>query len=645
MDGMIFPVHFFERNTSMKKALSLLLIALLLVGCAEPNNDPPKKEQVTELSDVTYETASLKEEGFSLATLGTEPNSVTKAVTWVANELVLNAQAKYKKPLLDCDLTLVLTNGTDTYRVPGFWDGDNVWRVRFVCPAAGTWTYETECSNTADAGLNGVKGTIECTAYTGKLAIYQHGFVKTDKDKRCFTYADGTPFFYLGDTHWNFGAEPTDLVTKMAQQRQKQGFTVIQTEPLGTTFTLSDGISLSKSDFKGFAAFDELFQIVADRGLVNANAEFFFPSYMELFIGASGGYDMNKLMGTLERDGKTYQFYDLADKTKECLKAISRYWVARYGAYPVFWTLGQEVDSDNFWSPSNHKDWSSVNNPYKYVADYVSEADAYQQPLTAHMIHTRLMNSSKSVFRDVASHSWWAVQWSQNYNVAFDPTELIDFYNLGQGKPIVLYESKYCYLETKNFGARVQGWAAFLSGMCGYGWGGQDTWDYLATYIEDSGSGDGVDHITPKEKQDATYEGSLEFPSTYQVGYMRAFFETIVDDWYDLVPRWNDDKYLTREPSVLALCASTEDMEKIVCYFYQTHNTDLLLYPNAITSKVAWRTGTLGKLTPNAAYGYVWFDPVNGKTTGNGEFTADGEGKWYIGDKADSDMVLYVYKK
>ncbi|WP_425553179.1 DUF4038 domain-containing protein [Kribbella lupini] len=36
----------------------------------------------------------------------------------------------------------------------------------------------------------------------GKLAVYQHGFLRPSADGHYLQYADGTPFFYLGDTHW-----------------------------------------------------------------------------------------------------------------------------------------------------------------------------------------------------------------------------------------------------------------------------------------------------------------------------------------------------------------------------------------------------------------------------------------------------------
>ena len=641
----------------MKKLLCFLLVLLLLCGCTpEPAAEDPttaptsaptstpvptEEPQRTELSDIAYDLHTLAGEGITLDTLGTEPHAVTSAVTWVANELVLNAQKTYADPYKDVDVDLLLTNGTVTYKIPGFWDGNNVWRVRFVCPTAGQWTYETVCTDTTDAGLHGIKGTLTCTEYSGKVAVYQHGFVTTDPLKRYFIYNDGTPFFYLGDTHWSLGGEKADMVQKMTDQRVKQGFTVIQSEPLDATFDMENGIS--KSDMAGLKKFDKLFQIIADHGLVHANAEFFFVGQMENAIKRNGGYSDREVYKK-DFNNKTYHFYDLADETKDYLKRLSRYWVARYAAYPVFWTLAQECDAGCYWEQSPDRNWGQYNNPYKYVAEYIAQYDPYQHPLSAHQENIGWTVASTSSFRDVSSHTWWASQWSQAYNTTINAKIPMDYYNKGQGKPAVLYEGKYCYLWTKNFGARVQGWMAFLSGMCGYGWGGQDTWSYRNTYDEKStSSGDGVDVITSEEKKNATYESSFTYPSAYQVGYMRAFFEKIVGNWYELVPRWNSTNYLARSSGALALYASSEDMTKGVCYFYQSSDKALMEKPNA-DKKAAVRTGTLHKLIPNGQYGYLWFDPVDGKTTGNGTFTADGEGGYVIGDKADRDMIFFYYK-
>lgn len=101
-----------------------------------------------------------------------EPYFPTTAETWVSNEMILNSDKERENPTAEAELDLIITDGTTTLKIPGFWDGGNLWRIRFSLPNAGTWTYRTECSDKSDSGLNGITGTVECTEYSGELSIY-----------------------------------------------------------------------------------------------------------------------------------------------------------------------------------------------------------------------------------------------------------------------------------------------------------------------------------------------------------------------------------------------------------------------------------------------------------------------------------------
>lgn len=643
----------------MKKLLAaLMLTTILLAGCAQDHPDPqptaaPEKKEtiitteanLMENTKQTHECVSLSEELSFTWKKDKTPNTVTEAFTWVMNELVLNSEGTYQYNEITLDLKL--TDGETTYVIPGFWDGGNVWRVRFVCPKAGTWTYETVCSN-GDKGLNGVTGTVNCKPYEGKLAIYRHGFVKTVPGTKYFMYDDGTPFFYLGDTHWSLSGEPLKNFKEVTKKRAEQGFTVIQSEPLGASFNLADGMSKG-GDTNGLQKFDEYFFEIADKGFVHANASLFFPSAMESFIKKFGGYS-DKQVGVAMNPEKqiVLPMYDLADGVKKELESLSRYWVARYGAFPVMWTMGQEVDNDFYWNgeKGSHPEWSYVNNPFVLEAEYFGKYDAYKHPLSAHQEGMNTTAASDSAFRNCSAHTWYAAQWKWlHFDTPVDYKPLKDFWENGQGKPMVDYEGYYCYLWTKNFGARAQGWMAFTIGGCGYGWGGQDTWCYKSTYDEDKDcSYDHVDVVTAKDKKDATWKDALEFESTYQMTYMRDFLEHTVGAWWELLPRFDDAAYFTPESSKVLYCmAGTEKNDRILMYFYNFSDAALAEKPNA-TEEQAKKTGTLGSLDANTDYVYVWFDPVTGQKTGSGKLTSDAEGKARLPQKTTGDMVLYIVK-
>ena len=116
-------------------------------------------------------------------------------------------------------------------RVPAFWAGGKTWRVRYASAVTGKHTFLTECSDAANAALHGITGEIEVTPYTGIIALFRHGPIRVADDRRHFAHADGTPFFWLGDTWWMGLVKrlqwPADFQQLTADRRDK-GFTVIQ---------------------------------------------------------------------------------------------------------------------------------------------------------------------------------------------------------------------------------------------------------------------------------------------------------------------------------------------------------------------------------------------------------------------------------
>lgn len=579
------------------------------------------------------------------------------AETWRVVELTYESEKRYADPFGDVTLDLLLSGNGRLYTVPGFWDGGNTWRVRFVCPAAGTWQCRTVCSDRSNAALHGRTATVSCAAYSGDLDIYKHGFVTTRYGEKYLTYDDGTPFYYLGDTHWGLMNEPADVVSVISAKRAGQGFTVYQSEPLDCAMNNAVTVNVDDSCLEDFKALDEKFAIIAEAGLTHANSQFFWPlSGMSLLIENHGGWTEPKLRGMLGT--KRVTMPDVSDEAKAYLAELSRYWVARYSAYPVIWTLGQEVDNDPYQDETSK--WNAVNNPYKYVAEYMNKYDPYDHPVTAHQESTgdtvaygnglgtgevRMIyypNGAPSAFRNVAAHTMYAAQWHPKNAERDDYVSAKDFWYNGQGKPVINYEGRYCYLWTKNFGARCQGWASFLSGMRGASWGAHPTWLFNSTADMYGDTDDSVDLVRVEEKKDITWETALDMPSSYQLGYMRQFMESI--EWYDLIPRFNNLAYFVPSANVYAYCASNKANTEMVLYFYSFSDPSVAERVN--TEKYGGvMTGTVGCLKPNAEYTYRWFDPINGEYVEEGTFRASGVGTWFAGLRPDdTDMVLLIQK-
>ncbi len=535
------------------------------------------------------------------------------AEQWRVVEINFTSERSYRDPFNDVDMDVFFSHirgtgfpGRQHYvlKVPAFWNGGDRWVVRFAPILTGEWTYHTVCSEPSDKGLHDRKGEITVHKYGGDLAIYKHGFIRTRPTKRHFMHADGTPFFYLGDTHWNFPVNALPNLKKIIDKRVEQGFTVIQSQPKFTLgggvfgvmgYDLSDGVS--EKDIPYFVELDERFQYVADRGLVHAHTQ---------------------LICVFELGPKRENYPD------DYLEKLCRYWVARYCSYPVMWTTAQECDRAFYhYQMRGQNYYDATNNPWKLVAQYIHHYDPYHHPQTAHQENTGHTVASNSSFRDMAGHSWYAAQWAPRQNGQLDFDIPKDYWYNGQGKPVVNYEGRYDHLWTKHDGARMQGWTAYLNGMYGHGYGAADIWLYNSTYdMERDSHSQGIT-ITIEDKK-TKWQESLEFPSAYQMGHMHDFFKSI--EWWRLVPRFDDLAWFRNNGSWYSLASDGNDL--YVAYFY---NPDL-------------NTGTIRNLD-NTTYAVQWYNPVNGEYGSSAEKTIR-DGTFDIGNKPDTgDWVLLMKKK
>src|SRR5205085_2823828 len=78
------------------------------------------------------------------------------------------AQQKHPDPFntIELDVTFTAPDGK-AVRVPAFWAGGAVWRVRYSSPQVGTHTYRTRCSDPGDRGLHGLEGQVRVRPYRG----------------------------------------------------------------------------------------------------------------------------------------------------------------------------------------------------------------------------------------------------------------------------------------------------------------------------------------------------------------------------------------------------------------------------------------------------------------------------------------------
>ncbi|MEN7551741.1 DUF5060 domain-containing protein [Rapidithrix thailandica] len=119
-------------------------------------------------------------------------------------EITLYAKQAYQSPYTEVECWVDLTGPGFQKRIYGFWNGGNEFRVRVVATAPGKWTWRSG-SNQNDEGLNQQFGTFKALDWkeSDKQINYnRRGFLRPTANGHALEYADGTPYFMIGDTWW-----------------------------------------------------------------------------------------------------------------------------------------------------------------------------------------------------------------------------------------------------------------------------------------------------------------------------------------------------------------------------------------------------------------------------------------------------------
>ena len=122
-------------------------------------------------------------------------------------------------PFRDVELSARFDGPGPSVSVKGFYDGDGVYRLRFMPGQTGRWTW-TAKSNRRE--LDGKTGSFTCTAATGE----NHGPVRTTGLH--FSFADGTPFFPMGTTAYAWTYRPEEVRGRSLDSFSRYGFNKIR---------------------------------------------------------------------------------------------------------------------------------------------------------------------------------------------------------------------------------------------------------------------------------------------------------------------------------------------------------------------------------------------------------------------------------
>jgi hypothetical protein len=550
-------------------------------------------------------------------------------------EWAFTSSKKYRDPYNEVSLDIeVLDPRGAKQLVPAYWAGGQIWKVRYASHSAGRYSFRSVCTDTANPDLHDQTGSITISDYKGDNPLYQHGPLRVSSDKRHFAHADGTPFFWLGDTWWfglckRFGW-PDDFKALTAD-RVKKGFSVIQItsglnpEATGGGTSPFDPRSMNEAGYpweNGYARInpqywdlaDVRMQYLVDNGLVPC------------IVGAWG--------------------YHLPPMGVEKMQKHWRYMIARWGAFPVVWCLAGELTMP-FWPPRTEtevedlkkkegltiadrrkRDSAFQKSGWTDVARYIRANDPYHRILT---LHPQAMHSCLDQIDDPGlldfellqtNHDdWWGTPASLQL--------LVDDLHKTPRIPVMIGEVSYEGLQQHNRQevVRFGFWSAILSGEAGHTYGAGGIFEMESSKEPYGRTPDGDWH----SYLDDSWDVAARFPGAQQISWGKELLMQF--EWWRLEPHaeWVEPHW-TLEKYRLPYAAFIPGELAIV--YLPTLVRDK---PDSLHQ---WISPTVSHLDPKLEYEAFWFCASTGKEEAIPGVRVETDGTWIA--PVPNEMVDWV---
>ncbi len=459
---------------------------------------------------LAYADSSLLPWLFAVDGRATEVGTRAQVQQWNLFETTFETAKPYTNPFTDVEVDVIFKQGENQWKVPAFWAGGGIWKVRFAPPVQGDFTYRVECSDKANPDLNGQEQTLSVGAYTGENPLLKHGFVKATAGKRYFEHADGTPFFWLGDTWWKCLCKRMtwEGFQELTADRKAKGFSVVQVicgpypdenffapswENEGGMPYLAKDMSVLNPKYFEYA--DRRLKHLVDSGIV--------PT----IVGAWGRGDCNSMdaFGAVN------------------IKRHWRYLIARYGAYPVTWILAGEIADETKWGQG----------PWAEIARYVRNMDPYKHPLTCHTGNGRRGSDGDTclIDFDMVGGNHDEGQAIANGTLAIVTSAC----SKKPAMPVLVGESCYEGHMQQGFGTvqRHVFWRNILSGAAGHTYGAAGIWH--AGVDGDHGNWGAWD----RQPYDwTTWKAGMNYPGSTELGLAKKLLDNYPWWRFEPHPEW-----------------------------------------------------------------------------------------------------------
>jgi hypothetical protein len=551
--------------------------------------------------------------GLICAAVGSQPRLKTQANVMV--EITLAATRSYGDPFNEVTLDAIFIDPKGReLRVPAFWAGTNLWKVRYASPMVGKHRFRSQCSQTRDKGLHGVTGEVDVRPYTGDNPLYTHGPLRVASSRRYLEHADGKPFFWLGDTWWMGLCHrlewPNEFMTLTADRKEK-GFNVIQIvaglypdmppfDPRGANeagFPWESNFARLRPEY--FDAADRRVRYLVDQGLAPC------------IVGAWGYF--LPLMGV--------------EKAKQHWRNL----VARYGALPVVWCVAGEANLPYYLAKGFPYDDRAQVQGWTEVTRYLRQMDPFHRLITIHPTGVHRL-SARNATDDVSLLDIDMLQTPHGQRGAVAPTVLTvrQSYADKPVMPVIDGEAAYEMLNDTlpTEWTRQMFWLCLMNGAAGHTYGANGIWQCNRRGQPHGASPHGGNYGK------IPWDEAMRLPGSAQVGLGKKLLEQYSWQNFQPHPEWAQ---FAGEPS-----PDVEGRpEANDVYGPQSAGIPggvrIIYVPQR-------RPVVVRNLGARAAYAPACFDPVSGAETRLAPMQADDTGVWTCAPPIgqDHDWVLIL---
>ena len=500
----------------------------------------------------------------------------------------------FHQPQLDA---LVTKPDGSSVTVPCFWDGGVSWGLRYASSELGVHTFRTRCSDDDDTGLHDVSGEITVIPYSGDNPLYLHGPLEISENRRHFQYADGEPFFWLGDTWWMGMCKrlSPEGFRALAEDRRRKGFTVIQ---------IVAGLYPDMPAFDERGANEEGFPWEEDYRHIRP--EYFRAADQRLLHLVESGL-APCLVGAWG--------YFMGWMGVERLKLHWRNLVARYGALPIVWCVAGEANLPYYLTEGFPFDDREQVKGWTEVARYVREIDPFHRPLSIHPTGLGRL-SARGAIDDETLLDFDMLQTGHGLREVLPPTirTVRDSRYSEPTMPVINSEVCYEALMDKIPAdiQRLMFWACVLNGAAGHTYGANGIWQVNRRDLPHGASPHGGDY------GHLPWDDAMNLPGSRQLAMAKSLLTKY--PWFEFEPHpewaaYNQEGERTDED------ASDEIAKYEVPYAAGMPRRIRVIY--APRRKPIEVRG----IESNAKYHVIRFDPASGESREDGVLKSDSNGR------------------